>query len=837
MGTGQVFSAGIPFRGEREILTTREILFAIHKVLDADCDVIEVHSSIPTLSGLKRGTAKWSFLRAIRELVRQGKTLLFPAFTFSYSAGKEFNIHHSPSETGVLADWVLSLPEARRTPNPIFSFVVIGPKSPLFLNADHHDAYGPRSVFAVLEEQNAGALMLGAAWDYLSFLHKMEQQHAVPYREFKTFNILADFGNGPVDPDMRVYVRRRDINTELNFAAAGLTAEAEGVVTSFALGQGEIKFVWLRTIVNICNREMAASPFFLLQEGNRVAADIANLELQQQQQPFRVALLSAENPDYLVEALKKQLAIAAPSRRFVFYANHYGNFYQDLTLNDSSLRDFKPNLTIIADTLESISGKAGRYALDEESHHSRLQRWHSAVSSWMATSDHQVVVFKPVWSISAPADEGVGASSTRYDAQVEELAAQLSAELRQRGGILIDTATLAAEAASPLRDPRTWYLARTPWSPQFARAAANRIAGLILDRCGLSVRLIVVDLDNTLWGGVATDDGIEGVALGGDYPGNAHRDFQLLLKSLSQCGIGLAVASKNDADVAWEIIDRHPEMVLQRDDFVDDEIHWQPKADSIQRIASRLNLGLSNIMFLDDNPIEREAVRRTLPQVIVPELGNEPALYCEVLIKTPGLNRALITENDRHRVQSFKQLKTVATARSSASDAFSFIKELNVTLTFSALSSGNSSRAEQLMTKTNQFNTTIKRYSALDLKSLQDRGYTVTVLEVTDKYNPQEIMGVLVMKDEVVDSIVISCRAFGKGIEQAIFHVLTKQTFERFARALRVEFIKTSKNHIVADILSGLKFTEQDGSWTASADSISVAIPAVTLSGLEELPL
>lgn len=98
MVTGQVFSAGIPFRGEREILTTREILFAIHKVLDADCDVIEVHSSIPTLSGLKRGTAKWSFLRAIRELVRQGKTLLFPAFTFSYSAGKEFNIHHSPSE-------------------------------------------------------------------------------------------------------------------------------------------------------------------------------------------------------------------------------------------------------------------------------------------------------------------------------------------------------------------------------------------------------------------------------------------------------------------------------------------------------------------------------------------------------------------------------------------------------------------------------------------------------------------------------------------------------------------------------------------------------------------
>ncbi len=808
---------------DRPPLSTAEILAAIKQAAPPDCDVFEVHSSLSLLSGLSRRPHRWAFLRAVRSLVREGKTLLFPAFTFSYAGGKAFHLQHSPSETGVLADWVLSLPEARRTPSPMFSFVVIGPKLPLFLQADHRDAWSAESVLSRVEKLGGGALMLGAGWDYLSFLHVVEQRFMVPYREFKVFHAKADLGQGPVDPAMQVYVRRRDIRTELDFAAGGRAAEEAGLVKTALLGEGEVKFVSLRHIARLCQERMGTNPFFLLKNGQQTAMDIAQVTQRTQQPVFRIALLSAENPDYLIEALKKQIAATIPTRSIAFYPSQYGNFYSDLTLDDSPLRTFNPHLTIIADTFESLSGCSGQYAIDEETFHLRLNRWHAAVAGWAEASENQVAVFRPMWATASGTFSG------------EENSARLATILAQNEGIFIDTPSLAAQSAIPLRDPRSWYLARTPWSPQFAKVLAEYLTGIVLDRCGLSVRLIVVDLDNTLWGGVATDDGLEGLALGGDFPGNAFRDFQLLLKSLVQRGIGLAIASKNDRHVALDILDRHPEMVLRREDFADEEIHWEAKTDSVVRLAKRMHLSLSSVMFLDDNPVEREAVRRNLPEVVVPELGNDPVRYCEIVSRIPQLASAGLTSSDRQRGNAFRQLKAVEDARRVAVDSQAFISDLAVTLRFALLNDGNLSRAGQLMTKTNQFNTTLKRYSAADLKALVQQGHQVIVLEIADKFNPPEIMGVAVLQQAVLDTVVLSCRAFGKGVETALFQALAAALFRQSGLYLRVCFTPTDKNHVVISALEALHFTPHNDIWLAGTKSLSLPVSPVKITGLEEI--
>ncbi|NTG16465.1 HAD-IIIC family phosphatase [Agrobacterium rhizogenes] len=816
-------------------LSTAEIVDAITQVLESNCNVIEVHSSISALTGRKYRPSKWTFLRAVRQLVRNGKTLLFPAFTFSYAAGNEFHIKNSRSETGILAEWVLELPEAHRTPNPIFSFVVIGPKTQLFLDADHRDAYGPKSVLAVLEEQDGGALMLGASWDYLSFLHKLEQEMAVPYREFKIFHQPAELGAGLVDPEMRVYVRRRDIRTELDFAAAGRAAEEEGLVRSSRLGEGQVKFVRICDVAEIGRRKIKENPCFLLKESHRVSFDIENISLREQQPPFRVAVLSAENPDYLLEELRKYLPAVAPSRKFEFYSNDFGSLYQDLTLEVSSLRTFDPDFTIVADTFESICTISGRHAIDLEDYVNRLERWVAAVCSWLHAGRGKVAVLKPIWASSPVLGDQENTASNGFEQSAADMNLRLYNEFQQNQGILIDTSSLAGESATPLRDPRTWYLARTPYSIEFAKVLAKRFAGLILDRCGLSTRLIVVDLDNTLWGGIAGDDGIESVALGGDFPGNAYQDFQLMLRSLSQRGIGLAIASKNDPQLAFEIIDNHPHMALRTKDFVDHEIHWNQKADSISRITKRLNLGLANVLFLDDNPVEREAVKRAFPQVIVPDIGHDPALYCDIVRQIPQLNAALITNNDRKRADSFKQLKAVSDARERSTDHFSFIRDLDVHVLFSRLSPGNIARAEQLMAKTNQFNTTVKRYSSTDLKRINDQGSAVIVIDVADKFNSKEIMGVIILRDYfILDSVVLSCRALGKGVEQNIFQAISKHIFERTKEFARVDFHRTPRNQVAGDVLKELKFSEHEDGWVATPDSLEVQVPIVRISGIEE---
>ena len=231
-------------------------------------------------------------------------------------------------------------------------------------------------------------------------------------------------------------------------------------------------------------------------------------------------------------------------------------------------------------------------------------------------------------------------------------------------------------ADAPMSDERLWFLGRFPFSAPFTEKFADRLAGLVLASLGKTARLLVLDLDNTLWGGVLGEDGIEGLALGGDFPGNAYRHFQSVLKELSARGIALAVVSKNDEKEAMAAINSLPAMLIREGDLAGWRIGWGDKSASVASLAEDLGLGLESIAFIDDNPAERARMRMALPDVKVIDLPDDPAGYARAVLESPYLACLSVTAEDRKRAKSYVQKRKLESDRGSFADEAAFLRHL-----------------------------------------------------------------------------------------------------------------------------------------------------------------
>jgi FkbH-like protein len=369
---------------------------------------------------------------------------------------------------------------------------------------------------------------------------------------------------------------------------------------------------------------------------------------------------------------------------------------------------------------------------------------------------------------------------------------------------------------------------RIPFSEPFSRVVARRWSGLILAILGKTARAVVVDLDNTLWGGVLGEDGIAGVQLGGDFPGNAYMAFQRVLKSVTGRGIALAVCSKNDEDLALQAIDRLPAMQIRSGDIVAHRINWRPKWENIREIAAELNLGLESLLFIDDNPAERAAARRNLPGLRVLELPEDPAFYAEALSASPWLEVAAITAEDRKRVQSYRARREMEQQRTQAASLEDFYESLQMKLYLQPLSDGNAARAAQLCMKTNQFNTTTRRYDQRELRKIVDDGDDVVVVGLQDRYSELENIGLIILRAEgangregMVDSYLLSCRILGRGIETAVLHWALQRAAARNWSSVRGMIIETERNTPVRSIFrdAGFESGVRPGEWVARTDT------------------
>lgn len=365
-----------------------------------------------------------------------------------------------------------------------------------------------------------------------------------------------------------------------------------------------------------------------------------------------------------------------------------------------------------------------------------------------------------------------------------------------------------------------WNLARIPFSKGFSTFLTNRLLAIMMSTRFLQARVLVLDLDNTLWKGVIGDDGINGIQLGGDFPGNIYKSLQRLFKAYKDSGLLLCICSKNTESVALEAINNHPEMILKQEDFIVKKINWSSKVDNIRAIAKTLNLGLSSLCFIDDNPMERQEVRDQLPDVFVPELPDDPSDWYSFIVNLPELTLYSVNDQDRQKTEQYQKRALIQQASSRYEDKSAFIRSLEIQVRIRSMQDQDFARVYQLFNKTNQFNTTTIRYTQLDLSQIkqsdQDRVYYV---EVKDKYNADyEGLATLVVKTEgnvwFIENFVMSCRVMGRSLEDAIIAWLSYQASMKGITLLKAQYIATDRNQPVADLYQRLKFNQaDDGFW------------------------
>ena len=314
-------------------------------------------------------------------------------------------------------------------------------------------------------------------------------------------------------------------------------------------------------------------------------------------------------------------------------------------------------------------------------------------------------------------------------------------------------------------------------------------------------KCLVLDLDNTLWGGILGEDGIDGIKIGGDYPGKAFLYFQEALLELSKNGVILAVCSKNNEQDVLELWEKNPYIVLKKEHFAAYRINWQDKAKNIKELSEELNLGLDSFVFIDDNPTERELIRQMLPMVAVPDFPKQPydiLLFFNSLVEDYFKVYA-ITDEDKVKTEQYKANASRVQAQRSFADFDSFLESLDIQMTIETANEFNIQRIAQMTQKTNQFNLTTKRYTDADVKTMLSQGWKVYCLSVSDRFGDSGITGCIMVNVNEIDTFLLSCRILGKGIEYAFMKKMLEILKSEGIGNLKAKYIPTAKNAQVKD--------------------------------------
>lgn len=349
--------------------------------------------------------------------------------------------------------------------------------------------------------------------------------------------------------------------------------------------------------------------------------------------------------------------------------------------------------------------------------------------------------------------------------------------------------------------PSAWYSGRVPWSMEGQRAIGEEILRLWNVTHSPRKKVLLLDLDNTLWGGVIGEDGASGIKLGQSGLGAAYRDFQKRLKELRERGTLLAIVSKNNHEDVMEVLNNHPDMILRADDFAIIKANWLPKAENIIEIANELNLGADSFVFVDDNPVEREAVKIALPEIAVPDFPAHPALLPEFgrSIGKKYFTALSISEEDLFKTRAYQAESRRKNEAKNFINLADFLKSLDMRLTVREVQKGDIPRAAQLAQKTNQFNLTTRRYTEKDIgQMLTDSIWKLFKASLEDKYGDFGVIALCFAKIDNkkanLDTFLMSCRAMGRGVEEAFLASIENHLRGMGVKEIYGQYIPTRKN-------------------------------------------
>ncbi len=373
---------------------------------------------------------------------------------------------------------------------------------------------------------------------------------------------------------------------------------------------------------------------------------------------------------------------------------------------------------------------------------------------------------------------------------------------------VLDAQKWCERAGAKAFDPKLWYLGKIPFGHEVFKAAIPDIKAALRGVNGRAKKLLVVDLDDTLWGGIVGEVGVEGLVLGGhDRVGEAFLDFQRALKALVRRGVLLGIVSKNEEQVALSAINSHPEMVLGRADFAGWRIDWTDKAHHIASLAAELNLGLQDVVFIDDNPAERARVREALPEVLVPDWPADPSHYAATLEQMVCFDAPDRTWEDGARNQMYAEEKERHTDREAVGALDEWLHTLALQVSAERVNRTNVRRTIQLLNKTNQMNLSTRRLSEAELVEwVEQEGREAWVYRVEDRFGDSGLTGILSLQavsggGRVVD-FVLSCRVMGRGVEETLLHHAVARAQVLGWEELLVEYLPTEKNKPCLDLMS-----------------------------------
>jgi FkbH-like protein len=506
----------------------------------------------------------------------------------------------------------------------------------------------------------------------------------------------------------------------------------------------------------------------------------------------------------------------------------FGQLEQQVLDSSSSVYASKPDVVVLAARIEEAAPKlvSDFLALSDDAVSaeidSYMQRLAGLVRELRQRSAAQIVIWNqaPLQRLSAGfADPHL--MTSQQDA-VLNINRRLGTVCREvPGATIFDSARLATELGlERWYDPKLAYLARCPISGPGQRKVGQRLARQLRSSNKAPCKCLVLDLDNTLWGGVLGEDGPGGIALGDTYPGSAFKDFQRALRGYLDRGVLLALASKNNEADVTELFAGHAEMILRPGDFAARQIHWNDKASSLRAIASELNIGIDAIAFFDDNPVERAWVREQVPEVFVIEVPKEPWRYSQALDESGAFDHLTITAEDRSRARQYRAEVERKDLRQTTGSVEDFLRALEMRVEIASIKAPVMARVAQLIAKTNQFNVTTRRYSESELASLLSREGALGVsMRITDRYGDNGLVGVAIaLPDDAqtyrLDTFLMSCRVLGRQAEQALLYSICRRAAVRGSERLLGEFVPTKKNAPAAQFFSTCGFKpRQDGLW------------------------
>ena len=516
----------------------------------------------------------------------------------------------------------------------------------------------------------------------------------------------------------------------------------------------------------------------------------------------------------------------------ITYVADYNQYNQEILNQNSGLYRFKPDITfLILDTRHILgdyyfSWNSVSYEDRPKIINTKVSEIENICNTFTKNSDSKLIITSLQIPNYSPYGINEEVTTTSLKQAVHEINTKISQSNKELKLFTYDFNEFVRKfGENNIFKYKQFFSGDIKISTEYIPKFIDELMGYVYAVTGVTKKCIVLDLDNTLWGGIVGEDGFDNIKLGDNPVGRSFVEFQKRLLSLNHRGIILAINSKNNFDDAIEVIKKHPSMILREDNFACVKINWDDKVANLQKISEELNIGLDSMVFFDDDPINQEYVRKSLPEVLVIDLPKDSSKYAQIITEMRQFDVLQITEEDTKRSDMYLGQKKRKEFETEVGDFNEFLKQMNIEVQVKKANSFSIPRISQLTLKTNQFNMTTRRYQEEDvLKFSSSDDKIIECVQVIDKFGDNGITGTYIVEKKndvewMIDTFLLSCRIMGRGVEEIMMNQIIENARLSGIKRIKGEFIPTSKNKPAENFYKKLGFKKENEFWVFNTDN------------------